>query len=101
MVFLHVSAKTKKKITCWIPLAANRTPNRTPVRTQNRTCRRPLKQKVGNANSPFLLFQLLHQTVVDTAVVFPHKMGYPYKRALRMLAAELLMRIIQNSGKIA
>ena len=40
--------------------------------------------------------KLLHETVVDTSVVFPHKMGPPYKRALRMLSAELLMRIIQN-----
>ena len=40
--------------------------------------------------------KLLHATVVDTSVVFPHKMGPPYKRALRMLAAELLLRIIQN-----
>ena len=40
--------------------------------------------------------KLLHGTVVDTSVVFPHKMEPPYKRALRMLAAELLMRIIQN-----
>ena len=43
--------------------------------------------------------QMLHQTVVDTSVVFPHKMGKPYKRALRMLAAEHLKRIIQNDGE--
>ena len=42
---------------------------------------------------------MLHQTVVDTSVVFPHKMGKPYKRALRMLAAEHLKRIIQNDGE--
>ncbi len=43
--------------------------------------------------------KLLHQTVVDTSVVFPHKMGPPYKRALRGLAADYLKRIIQNEGK--
>jgi hypothetical protein len=37
-------SKKNKKITCGIPLAANRTPNRTPIRTRNRTCRRPLMQ---------------------------------------------------------
>ena len=41
--------------------------------------------------------KLVHSTVVDTSVVFPHKMGHPYKRALRMLAQEKLRRIIQDS----
>lgn len=36
---------------------------------------------------------------MDTSVVFPHKMGAPYKRALRNLAAEYLKRIIQDDGK--
>lgn len=43
--------------------------------------------------------QLIHDTVVDTSVVFPHKMGHPYKRALRNLASEILKKIIQNDGK--
>ena len=42
--------------------------------------------------------KLLHGTVVDTSVVFPHKMGPPYKRALRTLAVEQIQRIIQNDG---
>merc|ERR1712037_495307 len=41
--------------------------------------------------------KLVHSTVVDTSVVFPHKMGPPYKRALRMLCQERLRRIIQDS----
>jgi len=40
--------------------------------------------------------KLLHSTVVDTSVVFPHKMGPPFKRALKTLAAEQIQRIIQN-----
>merc|ERR1712004_738684 len=32
--------------------------------------------------------KLVHSTVIDTSVVFPHKMGPPYKRALRMLVQE-------------
>ncbi|XP_050717925.1 titin homolog isoform X2 [Eriocheir sinensis] len=40
--------------------------------------------------------KLIHNTVVDTSVVFPHKMGAPYKRALKNLAAEYLKRIIQD-----
>ena len=42
--------------------------------------------------------KLLHSRVVDTAIVFPHKMGPPYKRALRTLAVEQIQRIIQNDG---
>jgi len=40
--------------------------------------------------------KMLHSTVVDTSVVFPHKMGPPYKRALKFLAADHLKRIIQQ-----
>ena len=42
---------------------------------------------------------MLHSTVVDTSVVFPHKMGPPYKRALKFLAADHLKRIIQQDGE--
>ncbi|XP_023243298.1 RNA exonuclease 1 homolog isoform X1 [Centruroides sculpturatus] len=47
--------------------------------------------------SDFKALKLIHSTVVDTSVVFPHKMGPPYKRALRTLMAEYLNKIIQNS----
>ncbi|GFQ86698.1 RNA exonuclease 1 homolog [Trichonephila clavata] len=40
--------------------------------------------------------KIFHRTVVDTSVVFPHKMGLPYKRALRTLMVENLSKIIQN-----
>ncbi len=36
---------------------------------------------------------------MDTSVVFPHKMGPPFKRALKFLAADHLKRIIQNDGE--
>lgn len=36
--------------------------------------------------------------VVDTALVFPHRRGLPYKRSLKNLAREFLHRIIQDSG---
>lgn len=47
--------------------------------------------------SDFKALKLIHSTVVDTSVVFPHKMGLPYKRALRTLMAEYLNKIIQNN----
>lgn len=45
------------------------------------------------------MLQLVHQTVVDTSVVFPHRMGPPYKRALKTLMAETLQKIIQEDSE--
>uniref|UniRef100_A0A8C6V8A1 RNA exonuclease 1 homolog n=1 Tax=Naja naja TaxID=35670 RepID=A0A8C6V8A1_NAJNA len=47
--------------------------------------------------SDLFALKLIHSTVVDTAVVFPHRLGLPYKRALRTLMADYLKRIIQDS----
>lgn len=53
---------------------------------------------VGHSlESDFKALKLIHNTVVDTSVLFPHKMGPPYKRALRNLTSEYLKKIIQNS----
>ncbi|XP_057687868.1 RNA exonuclease 1 homolog isoform X2 [Corythoichthys intestinalis] len=41
--------------------------------------------------------KLLHGTVVDTAAVFPHRLGPPHKLSLNRLTAEYLTRIIQES----
>ncbi|XP_024868006.1 RNA exonuclease 1 homolog [Temnothorax curvispinosus] len=52
---------------------------------------------VGHSlESDFKALRLLHDTVVDTSVMFPHKNGYPQKRALRNLCSEYLRKIIQN-----
>ncbi|KIH55591.1 exonuclease [Ancylostoma duodenale] len=40
--------------------------------------------------------RLRHERVVDTAVVFEHRQGFPFKRALRNLASEYLQKIIQE-----
>uniref|UniRef100_G3S9E7 Exonuclease domain-containing protein n=1 Tax=Gorilla gorilla gorilla TaxID=9595 RepID=G3S9E7_GORGO len=47
--------------------------------------------------SDLLALKLIHSTVVDTAVLFPHYLGFPYKRSLRNLAADYLGQIIQDS----
>lgn len=53
---------------------------------------------VGHSlESDFKALKLIHDTVIDTSVLFPHKMGPPYKRALRNLCSEYLKKIIQNS----
>ncbi len=45
--------------------------------------------------------QIIHQKIVDTALVFPHRLGLPYKRALKTLMGEFLQKIIQDSGKLS
>ncbi|KOB69949.1 putative transcription elongation factor B polypeptide 3 binding protein 1 isoform 1 [Operophtera brumata] len=53
---------------------------------------------VGHSlESDFKALKLIHDTVIDTSVLFPHKMGPPFKRALRNLSSEYLKKIIQNS----
>ncbi|XP_075302958.1 uncharacterized protein LOC104326743 [Opisthocomus hoazin] len=42
------------------------------------------------------VLKLIHDTVVDTSVVFPHWQGFPHKRALRSLMADYLRRIHQD-----
>jgi RNA exonuclease 1 len=55
---------------------------------------------VGHSlESDFKALKLLHNTVVDTSVMFPHKNGPPYKRALKNLCSEYLRKIIQNDRK--
>jgi RNA exonuclease 1 len=55
---------------------------------------------VGHSlDSDFKSLKLIHRKVVDTSVVFPHKLGLPYKRALRNLMSEHLQKIIQEDGK--
>ena len=42
--------------------------------------------------------KIIHSSVVDTAIVFPHRKGPPFKRALKSLMAEHLQRFIQDSA---
>ncbi|EPQ04429.1 RNA exonuclease 1 like protein [Myotis brandtii] len=46
--------------------------------------------------SDLLALKLIHSTVLDTSVLFPHRRGLPYKRSLRNLAAHYLGHIIQD-----
>ncbi|XP_058849958.1 RNA exonuclease 1 homolog [Acipenser ruthenus] len=41
--------------------------------------------------------KLFHNTVIDTSIVFPHRLGLPNKRTLRKLMADYLRRIIQEN----
>lgn len=46
--------------------------------------------------SDFKALKLFHPTVIDTTDVFPHRKGLPFKRALRTIVAEVMMKIIQD-----
>ncbi|XP_076977399.1 RNA exonuclease 1 homolog isoform X2 [Tamandua tetradactyla] len=47
--------------------------------------------------SDLLALKVIHRTVVDTSVLFPHRLGLPYKRSLRNLMADYLRQIIQDN----
>jgi RNA exonuclease 1 len=40
--------------------------------------------------------KLIHKTIIDTSIVFPHYYGLPYKRSLKSLAKSILKRDIQT-----
>uniref|UniRef100_G1PY64 Exonuclease domain-containing protein n=1 Tax=Myotis lucifugus TaxID=59463 RepID=G1PY64_MYOLU len=46
--------------------------------------------------SDLLALKLIHGTVLDTSVLFPHCRGLPYKRSLRNLTAHYLGHVIQD-----
>lgn len=55
---------------------------------------------VGHSlESDFKALRLIHDTVVDTSIMFPHRNGYPQKRALKNLCSEYLRKLIQNDGE--
>ncbi len=37
--------------------------------------------------------------MVDTSIVYPHRLGPPYKKALKTVSADVLQKIIQEDGK--
>lgn len=40
--------------------------------------------------------RLIHRTIIDTALLFPHKAGLPYRNGLKMLMSTHLNRVIQT-----
>lgn len=49
-------------------------------------------------NSDMNALKIFHKKFIDTAYLFPHKRGLPYKRALRTLMVENLKLIIQEDA---
>lgn len=55
---------------------------------------------VGHSlESDLKALKLIHSVVVDTSVLYPHKMGPPKKKALKTLCIDNLKKIIQEEGK--
>lgn len=49
---------------------------------------------VGHSlESDLKALKIIHKSVIDTSVLFPHKMGLPHKRALKVLASEYLKKL--------
>ena len=48
--------------------------------------------------SDLTALKFIHSKVVDTSIVFPHRRGLPFKRALRNIVSEYLEEIIQFDG---
>ncbi|XP_025902855.1 RNA exonuclease 1 homolog [Nothoprocta perdicaria] len=40
--------------------------------------------------------KLIHDKIIDTSVMFPHRLGFPHKRALKSLMADYLRRLSQD-----
>lgn len=41
--------------------------------------------------------KLIHKTIIDTSIIFPHYQGLPYRRSLKSLTKAILKRDIQQS----
>ncbi|KAI9467018.1 hypothetical protein BJY52DRAFT_1235906 [Lactarius psammicola] len=55
---------------------------------------------IGHAlDNDLRVLRLVHQRVIDTAALFPHSRGPPYRRALRDLTKEHLTRHIQGDSR--
>ncbi|KAM4859956.1 exonuclease GOR-like [Thomomys bottae] len=48
--------------------------------------------------SDLLALKVIHSTVVDTALLFPHPLGFPYKCSLRKLMSHHLRQVIQANS---
>lgn len=56
---------------------------------------------VGHSlESDLKALKMIHSVVVDTSVLYPHKMGPPKKKALKTLCIDHLKKIIQEDGEL-
>lgn len=61
----------------------------------------PLTILIGHSlESDLKALKVVHEHVIDTAVLFPHPRGLPYKRSLKNLMSEFLNTTIQAEGNL-
>ncbi|XP_076306356.1 exonuclease GOR-like isoform X4 [Tachypleus tridentatus] len=54
---------------------------------------------IGHAlDNDLKALKLIHETVIDTSILFPHYYGLPFKRSLKSLIKSYLKRTIQENG---
>lgn len=54
---------------------------------------------IGHAlNNDLTTLRVIHPTILDTAILFPHFMGLPHRTSLKVLATNYLSREIQTGG---
>ncbi|GJJ07561.1 hypothetical protein Clacol_001763 [Clathrus columnatus] len=55
---------------------------------------------VGHAlENDLKTLRMVHHRIIDTCILFPHKSGPPYRRALRDLVSDKLQKMIQTGGQ--
>jgi hypothetical protein len=87
MVCLHILTKKTQRLTCWTPLAANRTLNRIGIRMENRTCRRPLIPK--NVIKRITLRQTVYRASYTTCKLRVHLYAtLPFKEMLQYMGCQ-------------
>lgn len=50
-------------------------------------------------DNDLIALKILHSTVIDTAHLYPHRRGLPFKRALATLSKEYLLKSIRANGR--
>ncbi|KAH6683180.1 RNA exonuclease-like protein Rex3 [Halenospora varia] len=90
------------------PSKSNLTPNPTPTKLQivaSPSAARTLLFDHLSSSTPIIghglendlnATRLIHRTIIDTALLFPHKAGLPYRNGLKMLMSTHLNRTIQT-----
>lgn len=59
----------------------------------------PLTPLIGHGlENDLNAVRIVHPTIIDTALLFPHSLGFPYRNSLKFLAQKYLNRSIQEVG---
>ena len=55
---------------------------------------------IGHSLESDLKFlKLIHARCIDTSIIFPHLLGFPFRRSLKFLAVEHLRKFVQDGRR--